>query len=344
AAATWLAARRRWRSLAALAAVLLPLWALWSLRVRRVGGGDYMEQFLSIDPYNPARGRIGLSELVSRMGENLARYVEVHLPILLIGRTATIATILALVVVVLALIGWAIRLRRPGIAELFLPLYIGLLMVWPAVWSGERFLVPALPVVLAFAGAALLELTRRVAPRRTALVGAAAAALVLILALPQLRSAIRAGFNCTTRHVAGEYHPCLPPAYRGFFELAEWSAGVLPPDAAVISRKPTLFYWLSGRRSTIYPTSTRTQDFFEHARETGSRYLVFDRLDGLSLRYVLPVLAAHADAFCLVHATPQQDAALFELAADAAESEPREPPLSGELGFRSCPPAPRRVP
>src|SRR5690606_34523694 len=98
----------------------------------------------------------------SRMWANNSRYTLVHLPMLLVGNGRGMYGALGVGVALLALAGWGSRLRRPGLPELFLPLYIGLLYVWPAVWAGERFLLPVLPLVLAYGAHALAAVARRV--------------------------------------------------------------------------------------------------------------------------------------------------------------------------------------
>jgi hypothetical protein len=47
--------------------------------------------------------------------------------------------------------------RRARVADVFLPLYLGLIFIWPAVWSGERLLLPALPLLLFYAAEALVR-------------------------------------------------------------------------------------------------------------------------------------------------------------------------------------------
>lgn len=55
-AALWLSLRRDWRSLAVLAATLLPLILLWWLRSQAQGGVEYVNQFWMVDPYRPELG------------------------------------------------------------------------------------------------------------------------------------------------------------------------------------------------------------------------------------------------------------------------------------------------
>jgi hypothetical protein len=145
AALAWLAWRRRWRQLAILAAVIVPLAFLWWLRGKLTGGNVYAQLFWYVDPYRPASGTIGLGQLFHRIFANERAYLGSALPVLLAEQVQPLLVFISYVVALLAIFGWVVRLRRPQLAEFFFPLYIGLLFVWPEVWAGERFLLPAYP-------------------------------------------------------------------------------------------------------------------------------------------------------------------------------------------------------
>jgi len=326
-AVVWLAWRRKWKPLAVLGGVALPLAFLWWLRAQGQGGVDYVSQFWFVNPYQPELGRIGVTDLFARASENAARYIRLHLPILLTGRTHAMALLPGLGVTALALFGWAMRLRRPALAELFLPLYIGLLLIWPAVWSGERFLLPALPVLLYFAGDGLVRIAQRVRRGSAFRAGLAVTVLLLLAMVPAQVDAIRASGTCTLEFRAGERFPCLPPAWRDWFSVAEWSRTALPQEAVVLSRKPRLFYVLAGRPGTYYPMSAQPAELLRAAADAGARYIVFDHLDGLSQRYLVPAVLGRVRAFCLVYDSPFDHTLLLGIlpGADAMADVPVDP-------------------
>jgi hypothetical protein len=105
--------------------------------------------------------------------------------------------LISIVTFLLALAGWLRRVRAPRAAELFLPLYIGLIFIWPDVWSGERFLLPALPLLLLYAGEALVRFSRWLTPRYSFAIPTTAAALLLAVAVPGLVEAAHTGRACT---------------------------------------------------------------------------------------------------------------------------------------------------
>src|SRR5690606_21821645 len=246
AAMLWLALRRHWRQLAVFTLIIAPLATLWWLRARALGGVDYVEQFLMVNPYAPELGRIGPREFLERVIENDRRYIGIHLPALLLGLEGRLLLPLSGAILLLAALGWGGRMRRPGVPELFLPLYAGLLLSWPHVWSGKRFLLPVLPAILAYAGIGLCRVSRRFAPRLARVAAPAGALLVLAAAAPAVHEAAVTGVECTRLYALGERYPCVDQDWRDYFELAEWARRALPDGAVVLSRKPRLFYLTSG--------------------------------------------------------------------------------------------------
>lgn len=331
AATGWLAMRRRWKALAALAAAAAPPWLLWTLRGQRLGAPGYLDQLRQVDPYQPALGTLSAADLAEQVGENLASYLAEHLPRLLLGWGGTAAaTAFGVLLTALALAGWARRLRRPGVADLFLPVYVGLLLVWPAPWSGERFLLPLAPVLLLFAGEALRDgaAAVRLRPLAPALV-----ALVLAMALPAVIAQVGTGRACMREYRAGETHPCMSPVWHDLLGVAEEARGRLPAGSVVLSRKPALFYVTSGYRGRLYPLSAAPDSFFAVAARAGAGFVVVDQVPDLAPLYLHPVLLERRDDFCVVAELVLPQAALARI--DTA-GPPR--PLGSEPNaFRSCP-------
>ena len=318
AALAWLTWRRSWKQLGALAIVIGVPAVLWLLRTRAYGPSGYVSEFWLVDPYVPSLGRAGIGDMLGRIVDNSASYATVHLPILLTGAVAGLAVLAAILIFLLAVGGWIMRIRhRPNVADLFVPLYLGLILVWPAVWSGERFLLPLLPLLLYYAGSAFVELAKRALPRYGFVTGGAAALLLVLMAIPGITQAARVGRACTALYRAGEQFPCLgSPVWDEFFDVAELAPEMLPPGSSIISRKPRLFHALSGVPGRIYPFSQQPEAFFATVDSIDARYVVFDRLGGTAEVYLEPVVVAVPEAFCIMHATPITATVLFGIRRD----------------------------
>jgi hypothetical protein len=322
AAGAWLIWKHRWQQLGIFAVVILPLAVLWWWRARTQGGVDYVGQFWFVNPYDPSLGRIGFGELLARMKDNGGKYLSWHLPVLLFGVQRYLP--LSVLIVALGVYGWVMRLRRPRISEVFLPLYIGLLLVWPAVWSGERFLLPALPFILYYAGDGLVRIIRMTMPAAARLAPAMLAGFMVLLGIPQLSQARQLSRECMAVYRTGDEYACLPPDWKDFYGVAEIAPRVLPDSAVVLSRKPRNFYSASGLQGQNYPLFPEPDSFFKAARATGARYVLFDRLDGVSQAYLAPVLITRSNNFCILFGLGQDRATVFGIMLEGLAVQPQQ--------------------
>jgi hypothetical protein len=300
AAAGWLALSRRWRALALFGAGAgLPI-LLWWLRSRSVDRPSYLGEFWMVNPYEPALGQVGLAGLFERFGNNLIGYATRHVPGGIVGAQGTWVAVLGTLLLALAAWGWFLSARdRAGVAEIFLPLYAGLILIWPEVWSGDRFALPLYPLLFFYAGDALLSTRPRVGAG--ALVAAAVCAMMLVgPALAAWTRSISAARTCASATRAVGPFACWGGAVQEFVRMAMWSRTALPPGSAVLSRKPSIFYVMSGVPSRIFPFNPDTEVLFAEARATGARYVVIDQWDGQALRFVGEAVARRPGAFCSV--------------------------------------------
>jgi 4-amino-4-deoxy-L-arabinose transferase-like glycosyltransferase len=331
AALLWLGMRKQWRKLAVLAAVFFPLAFLWWLWGKVNGAPGYASFLLYLDPYRPALGTIGVVDFLQRIATDADRYATMHLPIVVAWDTR-LAYVLGIPLSLLAVAGWARRLKRPGLAEVWVPLYVGLLLVWPATWSGERFLLPLYPLMLCYAGEVVRDVAKLLGvPALATAVPAVAAALLLLVAAPGIERVVQVGRECSAVYRAGETLPCMNDEYHDLLKVAEMTRDRLPPGSKVLSRKATFFYALSGYQGRTYPLSANADTFFAFARETGAEYVVFDNIRDLAPLYLHPILRAHRDDFCAMPGLALPNAGVLRIERGA-------PPRVGvpENSFRVC--------
>lgn len=296
----WLLLRRAWAPAGVFAALSgIPL-LFWTLRGRGLREEGYLSEFWLIDPYTPEAGTVGLGGLLSRAWENLLLYGGTYIPGGLVGGAGGWVALLGVALLLLALVGWLRAVRKGvGPVELFVPLYTLLILLWPAVWSGDRFALPLYPFILVYAGGALGMLAQRVGRPVVAGAGVVAVLAILIPAGMTWWNSIPSSSAC--RAVVAREGPfaCYASPVRELAEAARWSGAFLPEDAVVFSRKPRLFFVLSdGIRSLTYPLSPDPDGFFATAEAAGIRYLLYDRMDALAPSYLLPVLEARPERFC----------------------------------------------
>ncbi|MEX2526638.1 MAG: hypothetical protein WEA09_03295 [Gemmatimonadota bacterium] len=297
----WLVIHGRWKPLPWVGAgVLVPAF-LWWLRAQRGGEPDYVAEFWMVDPYRPELGTAGAGELAGRVVANAQGYLLEYLPGGLFALPDPLLAGAGMILFVLAGLGWSLRLRQGvGLAELFLPLYAGVLLLWPEVWAGGRFALPLFPLLLYYGGVALFWVGRRL-PASLAL--GAGVAIFLALTIPGAGAwwqEVQENRGCTEWvRVAGPL-ACHSSAFQEFGAAARWTGERLPSGVGVLSRNPRHFYVLSGQAGQLFPLTANADEFLAGADALGAHVLIVDRLTALTDRYVVPVVRATPTSFCFL--------------------------------------------
>jgi hypothetical protein len=326
----WLALRKQYRAIALVAAMAVPLIFAWWLRGHAHGAGGYLAPFLSVDPYNPALGKVTAAILLERIAKNAVEYGSQYLSRLVFGTVRT-GLIFGSAFAAAMFYGWARRLRRPGLPEVWLPVYLALVILWPVTWAGPRFLFPVVPLLALYVGETIAHLAKAASHPRIF-----AGALLLagvITVRPGLERQIKIASVCRERYANGEDFACVHTTFANFFTIAERTRGKLPPNSAVLSRKPTIFYLYSGYRSALYPLSPVPDSLFNLAMRIGAHYVLVDQIGDLAPKYLHPVMLARRDDFCVIPELMTETAAIAKIEIGG----PPRPPGSPATSFRACP-------
>jgi hypothetical protein len=254
---------------------------------------------------------VGLGGLLARAAANLEHYVGRVLGAEWWGGVELLApavAVLGAALVLLALWGWGARLAegRVGLAELFLPLYGGLVLVWPEVWAGDRFVLPLYPLLLLWAGETGARLVTRLRmaearprPWLPALAGGLAVAVLAVPALPGVLAKVEQGAACRALATIDPY-ACYGDGLQGVRDAAEWSAANLPEGAVVINRRPRSFHLMGGPPGRVFPFEEDAGPTLAEADRVGARYLLLDRTDGISRAYLPAIVGSRLQAFCWI--------------------------------------------
>jgi hypothetical protein len=305
---------------------------LWWARGRAQGGSAYAAEFWLIDPYRPELGRTGVGGLVTRVWENLLRYVTDFIPEGIVGVEGWFLLPLGVALAFLALLGWGRSARRGiGVAELFLPFYGGLMCLWPAVWSGDRFALPLLPLLLLFAASALAELTKRIPARGRVASLLLAFSLLGAPALGNLAREARGARDCRELVRDGGPWACYGVNVREYVLMARWAGENLPEDAVLVTRKPRIFHLMSGVKTLSLPLTTNAGEFLSVAGEKGARFLTLDRWGGLAGYYLPRVLGEAPSSFCYLTGVEVGGEVGIQLLGIVPEGE------GGREGLQRCP-------
>ncbi|MFO8057495.1 MAG: hypothetical protein R6V10_09380 [bacterium] len=268
-----------WAVFLVMAAVLA---APWIIRNQAASGesSEYVGQFLSKDPYNPAAGTMGALDFSKRLMQNS----EFYLPDLAGGAFAPAWELQALQVVwplilVLVLAG-LIRELWAGhtAAESFTILSLAIVLVWP--FYDSRFLVPVIPLSCFYLVRGITWMPDMLlSGKSTVYVLAGVMALLLAFQLFSFSRLVMKRFEPdwmperpVTIELKEEKHQWRRPAinwakyhfprswkdektkdmkmlFTDYIIMNRMLKKLTPQDAVILSRKPMFTYFFSGRKS-----------------------------------------------------------------------------------------------
>lgn len=292
----------------------------WQIRSMRLGGSSYVRQLLLYNPYSPEEGSLSIATAFERLWLNLVRYITRELPSGLFNfvqvedytQHTTIGEWLTGIVILVVIVYGVFRLQKPYrlLIGLYLAITAGLLLCWPPIWTGVRFMLPLTPILLMVfvrgVFALLLRLTaRHLSPVYLSLV---LVAIMLLVSRPYARP-----LGGLQEQVQLPY----PDNYKNYFQLAEWSAKNLPDSALVCTRKGALFYMFSGRATIPYQYTTNTIEQIEYLKANKVDYLVAADLGFSSTNdYLMPAINQHSAKFELIRELSEPSTYLFRFHPD----------------------------
>lgn len=317
------------------AAIFLGVVALsqlpWRMRSISLGGDPYLKQVLLVNPYRPELGGMHAWDWLARLGGNIQRYTFHEVPGGMLPWTGRISGSLQptaeewmwpALLFPLMVFGLA-RMRKDRLLlALLLAASLSLLMCWPPVWSGVRFLLPLVPflVFLACHGAYALAGLLAARARLPAWCAWAITAPVLLLcALHLWKHVLLEGPAMDRTHVrelAGQrtvvldrerkvcFAPCVlaleadrnnpyPAGYKEYFAVAARVGKTLPggDSTVVCCRKPALFHLFAHCLATSFPKTADPDSMVAFLRERRVTHVVVDQLGYADVdRYLVPVI------------------------------------------------------
>jgi hypothetical protein len=249
---------RRWKAVAflALASVPVGLWFLWTTVAPDPNQRAlYLHTIVSgvDEPQRPA-----VTSLFERAGSGLLLYARSHIPWALsffgLKGNPIDNIVWAALVIGTVPVGLRVSWQRWRLLVLVLVFYLASLAFWP--WLNERFVSPAIPMLLVIIAAGVWFLFRHRTERAQRLALALVASMFVVgsfqIALPVLRSML-----ACDRSSPVESPSCFTEDRRGFLELAAYVREQTPQQALFFVPKEAAFYLHTGR------LTVRDQPFHE---------------------------------------------------------------------------------
>lgn len=291
---------------------------------------EYVKHFLVDRPVDMDRNRFQTSPtiLLQNVADRMESYTKLSLDHLLPGFKAKghkvnlthLWPLMGLFWLVFFIGLRSLFIRFP-FGGLYLSVYMGVLLVYP--YISQRFLLPVFPIILVCAYSGVLTSRDWLSTRFSFCCKLApyAVPVFLLLALaghlPDTVRWVNAGYQLKKANTG----PSLRKGNRGYYETLLWLKQNTPEDSLIISRKPPVVYYYSGRRSTAFPFTAHADKLFNYIEEKRLRYgqqfphiYVFeDNVFGSSTRYLKPTVEKYKDHLALVYTEPTTQSRVWQL-------------------------------
>jgi hypothetical protein len=309
----YLLIHKKWKVAISLAAGFLLLALPWILRGQKLGGSSYLEPLIMVNPYRPELGNADLGGYVVRFFSNLSRYITREIPnssfpFIQVNYASEITPgewFVGIVILAVSLYGFY-RIGRRGLLFIcYLLGTFGILLLWPEVWRGVRFILPVMPLILF-----------------SVLTG------IYFLVIGML-SPLKIKFNMLLLIVFGLafiqpvkllHQKALSPypaSWQNYFSIAEWFRNENLQDVVVICRKPMLFHLKSGTYTAPYLYSKEPREILEDLKTKKADYVVLDNLGyRQTYEYLYPVVRNNPQIFPLVFSLQNPDTYLLKFSPE----------------------------
>jgi hypothetical protein len=284
----------------------------WQLRNTGLGGNSYLNQLVMLNPLKPEAGYAGLGDWATRIGANFERYVTLDIPaaIFPFGQyeysedSTPLQWISGFLILWLAVFGLLQLKHGKRIFVVYFAATFFILLLWPPVWYGPRFLLPLVPIILlgmCRGVGALIEFVQTRMKWSSKVWQAYLPLGLLLLMLPGIF------------HLNWESRQPYPKQQAHFIKIAELTQLNTPENTVVITRKPALFYLFSKRKSLNYKYTLDYDEQLDFFRDNNVSYVLHDNLGYRSIgRYLTPALKANEHYFSVELILSDPETILFK--------------------------------
>jgi hypothetical protein len=302
-----------WKYLGTTIAGFVILYFPWYLRGRDLPASTYVENLTLKNFYNPDEGYATFSDFVDRFLENLERYFSVEISSGMFGTPVDyqadftggqLFTGILLVAVMLFAI-FKLKTHRFLVLGYLLGTF-GILLLWPSVWFGIRFMFGIIPLLLGlfiFGMYSLVILILSKLKVENSKLTQVILPFAFIVMLPSIF-----GHVGDVQKKADEQ---LNPMFRHYFGIAEWSKTNIPEGSVVMTRKPKLYYLYANHFVTGIPKESNIELFFQKLDERKVSHIAFYP-NNIFQRFFVPAYQAAPEKFKLIQKVSNPDVYLFE--------------------------------
>jgi len=313
----YLLINKKWKEAIGYNSLTLLFYAPWMIRMSNLGGGSYTSQLLAKNPYRMEMGKMEFLDWFTRFGINFKRYLSVEIPDGIIpmnpiynykNDVELLNWVIGVVLVAFIVFG-LIKLKKHSLF-LFLSLagLFGILLFWPEVWFGKRFITPILPILTSlflFGIYALVELLlKKMKFKNEKTISNLLPFSFLLFFIFSNQS------NAYLTYTAnGEF----APKYSNYFKAAKWIKNNTSDTSITACRKPNLFHVYSEKYVTQYKKDTLTENVLAQLDKRKVTHVIVESLGFSSTgKYLVPTIRKHQGKFKQVFKLTKPDTYILE--------------------------------
>jgi hypothetical protein len=305
-AAIYLALAKDWKRLAVtvggFALVCLP----WYIRGKKLGS-SHMGQLMQINPYKPELGNLTTSTFIERIQHNFVRYISTDIPSGILSLEVNFEkaplSFWILGLLLIGLILWGIfKLKDFRVMILgYIAGTMAVLLIWPDIWGGIRFILPLVPLAIFLALYGIKELLALViGEKNTSFVPY----IFLVFGLFYVKP---------INALQEQAEQTMSPNYTNYFEMAKWAKKNTPKDAIFSARKPDMFIYYADRLCVGDKPSLDDKEVLDFFRKNKVDYVIIEQLGFSSTaKYLVPAVQKNPDKFDVVLQLPNPDTYLLK--------------------------------
>jgi len=302
--------QQNWKHLVSFSIAFIALLMPWYIRNSELGASPYDSALKYKNYYDHSQGVMeSFGDWMDRFTQNFSRYVQVEIPSGIFGYEPNYENGSWFYgILLLAIIGFGIFKTKKYAFAIggYVLATFAILMIWPPVWTGVRFMLPIVPILIFFFFYGIFSLIviilEKVKNKTESSIKILSFAFIIFILVfyPKIDNLNKAAKEP------------LNPLYRNYFALAEWTKTNLPKDAIIICRKPLLFHLYSDHFVSRVVKNTNPDEALE-AMKTGGITHIVQYGDGLSQRYFIPIYKKYPEKFPVLQKTSNPDIYLLKV-------------------------------
>ena len=289
---------------------MLPVLCWSTLKnIYGASGGGYGAQLFRVNPYRPELGTVSFGDMLTRLVDNFTLYSNSIIPSMVFpsvfnnetigtirnGQGSALVSVLSILITLVIIAGVIQGIRKKDwLAVSIAVCGSGILLLWPSVWTTQRFVIPLMPFILLL-GIHCFSLFNKWKWSfwlKT---------FVFVLVTASSLARMEGG------------RTSYPPQFVQYKSASQWIGRNSNSSDVISCRKGEFTYLFSDRKCVRYPYSLNPDDLIQNFIKNDVKYVIVDQLGFSSTpRYLVPAIKKYHAFFNLVYITPPPENYVFE--------------------------------